>query len=86
MTLWEATVAIGSVAGLSVAGWLFLNRSLYRNHEGKDPVVQARLFSLRGNVSVKLARVALRLQLRLVHEQRSFFLFASMSYVLQAMF
>lgn len=42
MTVWEALIVGGSLLGLTTAGWLFLNRSLYRGHDDKDPVVQAR--------------------------------------------
>lgn len=40
MTLYEGVVVLGSLLGLAVAGWLFLNHSLYRDHEEKDRVVQ----------------------------------------------
>ena len=43
MTLAEAAVVLGSLVGLAAAGWLFLNHSLYRDHEEKDPVVQVQI-------------------------------------------
>ncbi len=33
----------GSLGGLGAAGWLFLNRSLYRDFGEKDQVAQVRL-------------------------------------------
>ena len=40
MTLSDAAVIVGSLLGLGIAGWQFLDHSLYRDHEEKDPVVQ----------------------------------------------
>lgn len=40
MTLSDAAVIIGSLLGLGIAGWQFLDHSLYRDHEEKDPIVQ----------------------------------------------
>lgn len=41
----EAAVVLGSLLGLGIAGWLFLDHSLYRDHEEKDPIVQVRVFA-----------------------------------------
>ncbi len=38
-------MVLGSLLGLGVAGWLFLDHSLYRDHEEKDPIVQVRVFA-----------------------------------------
>jgi len=43
MTWGEAAVVAGSLGGLGAAGWLFLNRSLYRDFGEKDQVAQVRL-------------------------------------------
>jgi hypothetical protein len=40
MTLSDAAVIVGSLLGLGIAGWQFLDHSLYRDHEEKDPIVQ----------------------------------------------
>lgn len=42
MTAGETAIVAGSLAGLIAIGWLFLDHSLYRGHEDKDRVVQAR--------------------------------------------
>ena len=42
MTLSDAAVIVGSLLGLGIAGWQFLDHSLYRDHEEKDPIVQVR--------------------------------------------
>ena len=42
MTAGEIAIVAGSFAGLIAAGWLFLDQSLYKGHEDKDRVVQAR--------------------------------------------
>jgi len=36
-------VVAGSLGGLGAAGWLFLNRSLYRDFGEKDQVAQVRV-------------------------------------------
>ena len=41
MTWGEATVVVGSLGSLIGGGWVFLNRSLYRDFEEKDQIVQA---------------------------------------------
>ena len=40
MTWADAAVVVGSLGSLVVAGWAFLNRSLYRDFEEKDQVAQ----------------------------------------------
>lgn len=40
MTWGEAALVVGSLAGLIWGGWIFLNRTLYRDFEEKDQVVQ----------------------------------------------
>lgn len=40
MTLSDAAVIVGSLLALGIAGWQFLDHSLYRDHEEKDPIVQ----------------------------------------------
>mmetsp|Transcript_21307 Transcript_21307/g.64114 ORF Transcript_21307/g.64114 Transcript_21307/m.64114 type:complete len:476 (-) Transcript_21307:3142-4569(-) len=58
MTVWEALIVGGSLLGLTTAGWLFLNRSLYRGHDDKDPVVQV-LFAAVFALSVNLLMLIL---------------------------
>lgn len=43
MTLSDAAVILGSLLGLGIAGWQFLDHSLYRDHEEKDPIVQVQM-------------------------------------------
>ena len=43
MTWAEAALVAGSLGGLVSGGWVFLNRTLYRDFEEKDQVVQVSL-------------------------------------------
>ncbi|KAK9815635.1 hypothetical protein WJX72_007232 [[Myrmecia] bisecta] len=58
MALVEALIITGSFGTLFVAGWLFLNHSLYRDFEEKDTIVQV-LFSAVFALSVNLLQLVL---------------------------
>ncbi len=53
MTLSDAAVIVGSLLGLGIAGWQFLDHSLYRDHEEKDPIVQVHS-AQRGNTGMSV--------------------------------
>ena len=55
--MWEAATLLAVFGILVTAGLLFVNQSLYKDFEGKDPVVQVRTCSndtLTGSSSTRL--------------------------------